>query len=193
MTAPVLGSGSDPTWMARVPKPSSASWSSFLGASRWVGRLRGDPSAIGAMVFCADQGGMEWWMVFRHTCAQASFLYGGVGWDLLTVPLMKARKDDAFASYFCQFFARDRFLTHSLNRHFGSNITLPEFGVSELTDSRVLLTQSQQSLSSAHGRASSIYFQYILYVTGFHHPPAVPITVLPRRPHSMTYPELAAK
>ena len=68
-------------------------------------------------------------MVFRHASAQASFIYGGVGWHLLTVPLMKARKDDAFPSYFCQFFARDRFLTHRLNRHLGSNMTLPRVRV----------------------------------------------------------------
>jgi hypothetical protein len=60
ITAPVLGSGSDPTWMARVPKPSSVSLSRFFGPSSWLGRLTGDPSAIGDMVIlCGDVGDVE--------------------------------------------------------------------------------------------------------------------------------------
>jgi hypothetical protein len=42
-------------------------------------------------------------MVFRHTCGASELFIRGLGWDPLTVPLMKARKDDAFSSYLDNF------------------------------------------------------------------------------------------
>ena len=50
MTAPVLGSGSDPICTARVPKPSSVSWSTFLKPFKkpfkGVYPLTGDPKGM---------------------------------------------------------------------------------------------------------------------------------------------------
>ena len=39
-------------------------------------------------------------MVFRHNWGTSELFIRGFGWDPLTAPLMKARKDDAFSSYF---------------------------------------------------------------------------------------------
>jgi hypothetical protein len=106
MTAPVLGSGSDPTWMARVPKPSSASLSRFFGPSSWVGRLTGDPRAIGdMMILCGDLGGVE---LLEGISSWLNPFYICRCWLTLLTEEMKARKDDAFAFHTADRSARDR-------------------------------------------------------------------------------------